>query len=377
MSHPHLLFCPYLHMTEPVTFAGWELGPLHFFQGRWADPRFRDQAIAFLRKFVGTNSEPIDNPALLCREGRQLDGEEPSREEVGALQLSLVFAFVDGNPRNHPANYQRGWAIMTADNAELHVWPIDLEHGRVIKGTGYLVSTHTVAYVASDRELALSPPVDLHMPVAAHCPDPLVLAGVYETVLRSLRSPGVDRDSDALRVAVDWFAKAWHNTATVEYSERLVYLKIAFEALTGTSKKWESARRLRETFEALPDTMGRDSEILVWSPEEKPVHERFWKDRCGHTQSTLITDLEHWFIEFGTARNTIIHEGTTPELTYAGPNSAYAGPNSAYGGPFFFTAEFLLRGVIKVQLSKLGYDDAWRSARWRTIKNVLEGRDDR
>ena len=68
---------------------------------------------------------------------------------------------------------------------------------------------------------------------------------------------------------------------------------------------------------------------------------------------------------FGKARNKIIHEGKLPQLTYTGSNAAY-------NGCFVFTAEFLLRGVIKVQLSKLGYDDAWRSVRWRTIKAAWE-----
>lgn len=364
MSHPYLLFCPYLSMEEPVTFAGWELGPLNSFQDRWADSRFQDQAIAFLRKFVGTDSEPIENPAILCREGRQLDGEAPSPEEVGALQLALIFAFVDRNPRSRPENHDRGWAMVTADNADLHVWPIDLEQGRVVKSTGYLVATRTAAFGANDRELVLSPPVDLHMPFSAPSPDPLILTGIFETALGSLRSPGANRESDALRVAVEWFAKAWRNTATVEYGERLVYLKIAFEALTGTSRNWKSARWLRETFEALPGTTGSDSEILVWSPEEEPVRPRRWKDKWGHAQCTCITDLEHWFMELGTARNTIIHEGTVPDLTYTGRNPAY-------GGPFFFTAEFLFRAVIKVQLSKLGYHDAWHPESWRALRDAL------
>ena len=68
---------------------------------------------------------------------------------------------------------------------------------------------------------------------------------------------------------------------------------------------------------------------------------------------------------FGDARNTIVHEGKLPPLTYDGSNPAYT-------GPFFFTAEFLIRGVIKVLLStKLGYDDAWRSELYRTIKANL------
>ncbi len=40
--------------------------------------------------------------------------------------------------------------------------------------------------------------------------------------------------------------------------------------------------------------------------------------------------------------------------------------------PFIFTGEFLLRGVIKVLLSELGYDNAWRSERWRTLDAAYE-----
>lgn len=57
---------------------------------------------------------------------------------------------------------------------------------------------------------------------------------------------------------------------------------------------------------------------------------------------------------FGDARNTIIHDGKIPE-------AEYGGSNPACNGPLIFTAEFLRRGVIKVLLSKLGYDNAWRT----------------
>ena len=70
-------------------------------------------------------------------------------------------------------------------------------------------------------------------------------------------------------------------------------------------------------------------------------------------------------MEFTDARNTIIHEGKLPEFTYSGSNSTY-------NGPFIYTAEFLLRGVIKVLLSKRGHDDAWRTVRWRIITAASE-----
>ena len=363
MPNPYLVFCPYLPMNERVEFADWELGPLQSFEDRWVDDsQFKAQATAFLRKLVGIDNEPINRPALLCRKDKQLDGQRPSGEEMRALELSITFAFIDRNPRNLPENHHDGSFMVTADNAELHVWPIDLEHGRVIKSTGLMVSVNIAGYKISDSKLVLSPPLDLHMPMTTCSPDLLVLTGIYKTVLSSLRSPGEDHIADRVRVAVDWFAKAWRNTATVHHPERLVFLKTAFEALTGTSKTHQSARKLRCIFEELSDATAADSEILAWSPEEKPVHIRNWVDKSGRSRTRPITDLDAWFMAFGDARNEIIHEGKLPPLTYSGAN-----PN--YNGHFVFTAEFLLRGAIKVLLStRLGYDDAWRSELWRTIK---------
>ena len=367
MPHPCLLFCPYLPLSldETVAFADWELGPLESFKNRWADPRFREQATAFLSKFVKPDNEPINKPALLCKAGKQLDGQKPPDEEVRALELSLIFASVDRNPRKRQEGIHEGWGMVTADNAELYLWPIDLEQGHITLSVGELVAVKIAGYKISDRDLVLRPPLDLHMPICAPSPDPLVLTGVYKTVLRSLRFPGENPAADRVRVAAEWFAKAWLNTRAVQWPERLVYLKTAFEALTGTSKNWKSAKKLREIFEALPHPTERDSAILVWSPEERPVHTRKWFDKTGQSQSTLITDLEHWFMAFGDARNTIIHKGGLPE-------PIYAGSNPAYDGHFFFTAEFLLRGVIKVLLSKLGYENVWRSERWRTIDAACE-----
>lgn len=372
MLHPCLLFCPYLPISpddEPVRFADWELGSIESFDDRWADSRFKDQATAFLNKLVDPNNEPIENPALLCRAGKRLDGKKPSEEEMRALRLSLVFAYVDENPRAQP-DTQEGWALVTADNAELHAWPIDLEEGRVTLSSGELVEVNVGGYRIDDPDLVVRPPLDLHMPILTLSPDRLVLTGIYETILRSLRSAsesptsGQALPADRIRVAVEWFEKAWLNTRAIQWPERLVYLKTAFEALTGTHSNWKSARRLRTIFEELPGTTEGDSGILVWSPTEEPRHHRTWSDKNGRCKSECITDLEHWFIEFGRARNTIVHAGGIPDF-------AYSEPNSAYKGPFIFTAEYLLRGAIKVLLSDLGYQDAWRSALWREINAAL------
>ena len=37
-------------LDKPIEFADWELGPLRFFEGRWADLQFKTQATNFLRR---------------------------------------------------------------------------------------------------------------------------------------------------------------------------------------------------------------------------------------------------------------------------------------------------------------------------------------
>ena len=347
------------------------------FEDRWTDPRFRSQSTIFLSKFTRPlGDKPIENPALLCRKGKKLDGERPSDEELRALELSLAFGFLDANPTQDPDDRQEAWGMVTAENVELFLWPIDLEQGCVSLRTGYLVQVRTGGFTLGNPWLVLTPPLDLHMPIGAPSPDPLILTGIYDTVLHSLRSPGTKPEADRVRVAVEWFTKAWQNTATVHYPERLVFLKTAFEALTGTSNTHRSAKSLRHMFEELQDTTEHDSDVLVWSPEEKPVHSHTWKDRGGQLVCSRITDLEAWFMAFSRARNSIIHEGKVPDLTY--PNSNSGKPiasRSVYHYHLFFTAERLLRGTVKVVLSRLGYNDAWRSRLWRSIQESMDDAD--
>ena len=122
------------------------------------------------------------------------------RTNAGALELSLAFAFVDRNPRYGDEERNQAWRCVTADNAELYAWPIDVEQGHVPLCTGYLVSFLTGGYTISDPDLVLRPPLDLQMPRGASA-DPLVLTGAYETVLKSLRCPGANPTADGVRVA--------------------------------------------------------------------------------------------------------------------------------------------------------------------------------
>jgi hypothetical protein len=259
----------------------------------------------------------------------------------------------------------KGWAVVTADNTDVYFWPIDVDAGYVAVRTGMMVQTLGGGYRIADRELVIRPPLDLHLPLGAQSADSATLDALYKTVLSSASQPGTNVTADRLRVAIAWFIKAWRNTATVHWSERIVFLKTAFEAITATDKSHISAQLLRDLFRAIPGTSPTDSDLLIWSPAETASRTRQWTDRGGNVHVDQLTDLEHWFMEFAGARNSIIHNGITPSLIYNQPNSAY-------NGHMVFTAEFLLRAVIKVSLTSLGYNDLWRSQLWRIVKAAYD-----
>lgn len=360
MAHPYLAFCPYLPVHKVIEFGDWALGPVDAFEDRWSDPKFKAPSKAFLAKFVDHAGKPIEKPSLFCRRGGQIDGQLPSAEEIEALEAAIGFAFLDENPRRTKDAQQQAWNVLTADNTEPFFWPVDVETGYVTVTTGLMVRTLGGGYRIGDAELVIKPPLDLHMPLGSQSADAMCLEAVYRTVLSSLQKPGTNQTADRIKTAIGWFVKAWRNTATVHFPERVVFLKTAFEALTGTSKSHLSARALRQLFEAVPDTSATDAERLAWSPAEEPIHTRtFMKN--GKQQTEQITDLEQWFMSFADARNTIIHQGVVPSLVY---NAA----NANYKGHFVFTAEYLLRTVVKVSLAQFGYPDLWRSPSWRAVK---------
>jgi hypothetical protein len=272
---------------------------------------------------------------------------------------------LDENPRRTPESARQAWNVITADNTEAFFWPVDVDAGYVTVTTGLMVRTLGGGYQIDDAELVIRPPLDLPSTLGSGTADAMCLQAVYVTVLSSLRNPGANPTADRLKTAIGWFVKAWRNTATVHFPERVVFLKTAFEALTGTSKSHLSARALRQFFESVPDTSPTDAERLVWSPAETAVHEwTFMKN--GKPQTVHITGLEHWFMTFADARNTIIHQGIVPRLEYTNAS------NPAYEGPLVFTAEFLLRAIVKVSLAQFGYPDLWRSPCWRAVKAACE-----
>ncbi len=356
MTAPVFSFFPYLSMREPVEFGPWWLGPAERFQGYWHSPRFRELSLQLLGAHRDPFRRQIEAQAILAHGSRGVGGEPPPEDEYLAVQRAVHFAVLDSNP---PWSTDRdGWQVRTTDNSDLFMWPIDLNDGSVALQSGSMVCRMTAGYEITPT-LEIPAPKELVVQFSRNLDGELL-----DVLYRVLANPDLgDRDlARRIGVAIDWLAHAWRNSPSITMEHRVVMLKIAFEALTGSDKTHKSAIRLERAFRNLDQAgIGEDqADHLLWSPKESKRFTRTW----GSGNHEACTDLVHWFHALGSARNNIIHEGAAKALEYQEEGSAY-------NGPLVNIAERLLRETIRVCLRDFGFDNLWEPAVRRSIRRKL------
>lgn len=329
---------PYLPLQNEVAVGSYRLVPVHEFAGPWLDAQFEDVARKFIAAFVDPDRKPLKIGAVLIDGTWGCDGVLPDVSDRHALQRAVELAALDSNP-----NWSRGaqgWNVVTSDNAELHSWPIDRETGAMALTSGFVARIMRGGQQIEDGFI-VPPPEELHLPMGTIVLDSGVLDAAYRHFLPS-DDPEDDRARRRLRDAIGWLSKAWRNTPSINWPDRIVLLKTGFEALTGRSATHEAASWLREMFERVVDADSL-SHGLLWSRTESM---RTFVDPKGVPRQ--CTDLEHWFRSFGEVRNSIIHGDGSPRTL------EYDEVGSAYVGQYFHIAERLLREAIKVSLTDRG-----------------------
>lgn len=333
------------------------IGPLEEHEGAWRDAEFEGQAKAFLGKFQDVNGSPIKNPALIGNSKTGIDGLFPGESEFEALQLALHFAALDANPAWEPE--ADGSFTVTTDNSDLWAQPIDVGEGYVAIQRGLAVRILGGGHRIADERFVIRAPLELHLPVGAIGLDADVLGAIYQVVLNA------DSTSKRVAAAVRWLAKAWRNSVSLGWDDRIVMLRTAFEALTGSSKVSVALPTLEGLFGQLRSQGETDdsTEHLLWRPSEA-TNRAFTYSAGGKARTELLTDLGHWFSTFGQARHLIVHEGQMPDLVYEESGSRY-------NGHMFNIGERVLRESVKVALVQLGYPDLWQDAFARSVSRYL------
>lgn len=351
------MFFPYLPLRTAITVGPHLITPIEAFTGPWLSDRFEELARTFLRAFVSADRRRLDCGAVVADRRRGCDGELIELERRIPLQRAVELAALDANPGWE--EMAQAWNVVTSDNAELHAWPIDLDEARVALSSGFVAST-LAGGLKIAPDLQIPAPEELHLPMVTVMLDEDLANGTYRQL--AIRQEG-EAERRRLSDAIGWLSKAWRNTPSLDWSDRIVFLKTGFEALTGRSKTHEAAAELRRMFREIvgPGGVGHDDGLL-WSPTERET--RTFVDGSG--RQWPCTDLEHWFRTFGATRNAVIHGDASPEAF------CYDEADSAYNGPMFHTAERLLRESIKVALTGKGEHLMYAKAHRRRIVRYFE-----
>lgn len=335
---PHVNFFPYLPIRAAVVVGPYRVVPISDFGGPWRDDEFERAARAFMGSFVRTDGTALPGGALVTDVATGCDGAVLGHDEGTAVQRAIEFAALDTNPPPGPGH--NGWMAVTSDNTELHSWPLDVRGGAVSLQSGLVVRTVNSGPRVADG-FVVPAPEELHVPLGAISLDEEIPDAIYRRVLAGEQAGG-DHEGRRLERAIGWLAKAWRNTPSVGWDDRVVLLKTGFEALTGHSRTHEAADALADLYARVVggDEVGRS---LLWSSDDRPTREYFARD--GKTY--LCTDQQHWFRSFGDLRNSIIHGDVVTG------SFGYDLDGSAYNGHFFDTAERVLRESVKVALSEM------------------------
>lgn len=353
---PALIFFPYLPLRSAITVGPHLVVPIEVFTGPWLNDRFEELAKSFLGAFVSADRERLGCGAVVVDPDRGCDGQLIDFAHRTALQRSVELVALDANPDWEEE--AQAWNVITSDNAELHAWPIDLVEARVALSSGFVASTLSGGLTITP-DLQVPAPEELHLPLGTVLLDEDLASAIY----RQLTSGGSsDAQRRRLSDAIGWLSKAWRNTPSLDWPDRIVFLKTGFEALTGRSKTHEAAAELRRMFEEVVGPGGVGFDGLLWSGTE--VATRSFVDDSG--KQWPCTDLEHWFRSFGAARNAVIHGDVSSDAL------TYDEADSAYNGPMFHTAERLLRESIKVVLTARGEELMYASAVVRKVARHLE-----
>lgn len=134
---------------------------------------------------------------------------------------------------------------------------------------------------------------------------------------------GCEQVAARIGVAIRWLLKSWQNTPSITWEDRLVFVKVATEAITGKSNNVESAKALEALLASASEqdggVLGVDD--LLWQAKQ-PRYERT-VHTGGERRTEDVSAFVDWAIELGRARNALVHgdDGTRLEYGRQAPHS--------------------------------------------------------
>lgn len=358
MATIHLRLLPYLPLHSRVTCGPWELVPLKDKDLKW-DPSTEAILKTFISRFCDSRGRPLGNPTLIVRKGEKFDGRIVTPEEFQCLLVALQFGCINQNDAltKELNSHHR----ITAENGSPVVWQFDPSNGYITLSAGSLLRTMDGGWKLDDARLEIRSHPDTHIPSTTVFMPSDIIDAAYAVALAASSPSSPDAEAVRLYRAMTWCNKASQNSSSLDAADRVVMLKTAFEALTGSSRSTESARRLLSMFETLRGEHIDLDDRLLWRPNETKKYIRRFTEK-GKQKHEFLTPIEHWFLAFADARNRIIHDGETKV------SLSYKHGSSPFNGHMFTIGQWTLRLAIRIRMKSFGSPGLWRTVmnrNWR------------
>jgi hypothetical protein len=352
---------PALRLAKDLELGDWCIGTPPATVS-WRSDRFRELSLKLVESFKKSGFK--EECPMLWHRSRGFDGTAPDARELGALVFAVNFVVLDANDQV-AGDDNVGMYLATVENADLFLQPIDETDGRITHRRGGGLRSVSVAgpRIGGDPPPLSDAVLPLHRPLQ-------VSRKVAKAIFELLRAGG--ELADRVGIALEWHGAAMANSHSVTTQQRVIALKTAFEALTGTSESRETARRIRSLFES---ATAAHSGLLpwkgvLWAPNERTNLQRPYMTKKGKVKQDVRSELEDCMMALADVRNAVIHKGRLLPLEWSGPVER---PLSRYAGNLFWKGERILREAIKAALGGdvLLCGPIARKALWQTVADEV------
>jgi hypothetical protein len=321
-----VLVAPYLPLSQRTSVGPWELIPrAQLAAADVSEAWVLEQVQHLLNAYREQDRSSVAFGVVLRAHDARV-GDAIDRSKPPSLRRAFLAAVLESNPSALTPESERtgneGHARVTSDNVLVYGHPLR-EDGMVADEWGAMAPRLVGGLRLGRPGVRFEGPGEIGIPARSTHFDAEYASAVYAEF-------GKESDtSRRIARALDWLGIAWRNTTALEPENRVIALRIGFEALLGAG---ESTRALREALSALID------------PPDAPRTWRSWTER-GTVQGPFeLTDAEWWFQSFSLLRNHVMHGDETPRAAWS-----HDGTNHVW------IAEDTLRKAIKETLIREGH----------------------
>ncbi len=138
------------------------------------------------------------------------------------VEPALLFGLLDAQLRRDPKNQD---GTQTSDNARIDLWPIDITNDRFALQTGSYARKLYGGLQRSDSTCRIPTPLDTPTGSFGVRPDDDLATDCYSHLCQD------SVESQQFGTALRWTAMAWRNDRSITVEDRVIGLRVAFEAI--------------------------------------------------------------------------------------------------------------------------------------------------